>query len=182
MKTETGIDVTIQGLEQLYESVTGRQPPRPGSPSSAMSLPEEGALAHIDERLDALLAMLGAAAPAGAQATHEPVWTPRMTVRTDADGCHFYFELGGVRRDQMTLVLAGESLVLEGRRAAPWSQGSGGNTYATEVAYGPFRRRVALPAGVASDGVRAEMRDGMLHVIVPTAAPAGSDARQLTID
>lgn len=69
-------------------------------------------------------------------------------------------------------------LVVRGHRSDP-AAGQARDYHQLEVVYGPFERIVQIPAAVEADRVRAEYRDGLLHVHLPKAPRR--DGRSYTI-
>jgi len=74
-------------------------------------------------------------------------------------------DLAGVEAEAVSLEIHGRQLTIQGERR---QQDSEGRLYQQlEIAYGPFRRAVALGADVDPDGARATYDDGILRVELP---------------
>jgi HSP20 family protein len=80
-------------------------------------------------------------------------------------------ELPGVDPASVSLVVGGRALLVSGERPRP--SGQGRLYQQMEIAYGPFARRIRLPADVDPEHARAEYERGVLRVSLPLAeAPA----------
>jgi HSP20 family protein len=77
-------------------------------------------------------------------------------------------EVAGADPDALSLEVKGRELVVSGVRRA--GQPEGRLYQQLEIAYGPFRRTVALGADVDPEGARATYDDGILRVELPLVA------------
>jgi HSP20 family protein len=91
---------------------------------------------------------------------------PSFDVRETADAYQFIADMPGIRKDDLDIQLAGNRLTVSGKREAQASQEEG-RVYAQERSYGTFSRSFTLPEEVESAKVAAELRDGVLHLIIP---------------
>ncbi len=80
-------------------------------------------------------------------------------------------EAPGLRREDIEVSVAGERLVVSGRKRVEHEGGSG-QWRVRQCAYGSFRRELALPAPVISEQAQARYRDGVLRVELPKAEAA----------
>ncbi|HTU80577.1 MAG TPA: Hsp20/alpha crystallin family protein [Candidatus Acidoferrales bacterium] len=80
-------------------------------------------------------------------------------------------EVAGADSDALRIHLDERNLVITGRRidAVRLRRGSFAQK---EIAFGPFYKRIALPAAVEYDGAAATYADGLLVVALPLAAAA----------
>jgi HSP20 family protein len=85
-------------------------------------------------------------------------------------------EVAGADPDALSLEVKGRELVVSGVRRA--GQPEGRLYQQLEIAYGPFRRAVALGADVDPDGAKATYDDGILRVELPLVS---RDARARTV-
>jgi HSP20 family protein len=79
-------------------------------------------------------------------------------------------ELAGVAADDVSLSLAGQELVVRGRRRPPPPEGIRRFIH-LEMAFGLFERRFTLPIPVDPEGVEALYADGILEIHLPRKAP-----------
>lgn len=103
---------------------------------------------------------------AGAEETHTGTWSPPVDIYEAEGRLVLQVELPGVRREDVELRMEDATLVIEGeRRADPDLRPA--EFHRLERVHGPFRRSFRLPPSVAADGIRADMRDGVLVVTLP---------------
>lgn len=85
-----------------------------------------------------------------------------------ADGLHLYADLPGVAIDDVRLDYAHDTLTLRAqrKRTAP------GRLVAGEIADAELARSFVLPRGIDTPAIRAEFKDGVLHVHLPRTEQA----------
>ena len=93
-------------------------------------------------------------------------FVPQFEVKETKDGYLFKADLPGVKESDLDISLSGNRLTVSGRREAEEKQ-EGETYYAYERTYGSFTRSFTLPEDVASDDVRADLKDGVLTLVVP---------------
>jgi HSP20 family protein len=91
---------------------------------------------------------------------------PSFDVKETADAYQFTADMPGIRKEDLDIQLAGNRLTVSGKREAEISQEEG-RIYTQERSYGTFSRSFTLPEEVESAKVAAELRDGVLHLIIP---------------
>jgi len=79
-------------------------------------------------------------------------------------------ELAGVKPDQLSLSLAGQELVVTGRRQPPPPEDIRRFIH-LEMGFGAFERRFSLPIAIDPEGVQARFLDGILEINLPRKAP-----------
>jgi HSP20 family molecular chaperone IbpA len=154
--TPTEIDDTIQRVETLYRSMTGKD--APAAESAYAPIPaEEDPTRHVEEQLDRLLALLG---PSPTPPLGPPSWTPPMQVMESETEVVVFLDLPGVSRDRVTVRQQGEVLTVSGERPTPGS----GNTRLrlNERPLGSFRRTLWVPTRPAD--LTAQMKEGVLEI------------------
>ena len=87
-----------------------------------------------------------------------------------AQGLVLRMEMAGLHREDFSLVLEGQELVIRGRRRFTLPVGSI-RFLCQELGYGTFERRFSLPNPVDPQGVQAHYEDGILEVILPRSVP-----------
>jgi len=99
---------------------------------------------------------------------NEPVnsFLPSFDVKETADSYVFTADMPGIRKEDLDIQLAGNRLTISGKRESESSQEEG-RVYSQERSYGTFSRSFTLPEEVESAKVVAELRDGVLHLMVP---------------
>ena len=82
-------------------------------------------------------------------------------------------ELAGVKPEQLSLSLAGQELVVTGRRQPPPPEGIRRFIH-LEMGFGAFERSFILPIPIDPQGVQARFLDGILEITLPRKAPRGA--------
>jgi HSP20 family protein len=98
-----------------------------------------------------------------------PGWMPAVDLYETADGFVVSAELPGLTRDDLTIEVQQDTLILRGVR--PHVERADARFHRVERGHGAFSRTFALPAPVLADGILAAFRDGVLTVTVPKATP-----------
>jgi len=99
-------------------------------------------------------------------------------VYDDDDRLVVRLEAPGMKRDDFTITIDGDMLVVQGEKRFG-REGRGGSYRLLQCAYGSFRRAVSLPVKVQVDKARASYRDGVLKVELPKAE--GAKRRRIPI-
>ncbi len=96
----------------------------------------------------------------------EMAFIPSFEVKETKDGYMFKADLPGVKESDLDIQLSGNTLTVSGRREAE-ERDESETYYAYERTYGSFTRTFTLPEGADADNAKAELRDGVLTVMVP---------------
>jgi HSP20 family protein len=75
-------------------------------------------------------------------------------------------ELPGVEKDDIEVTVMGDRLMIEAKREFE-EKDEEEAFYRHEVGYGKLMRTIALPAEVDAENIRAELKDGILKVMMP---------------
>lgn len=94
-------------------------------------------------------------------------WRPLADVYRSREGWVVKFELPGVGREDVQVVIQGCRLMVSGIRR-DWVLEQGCAYHAMEIPYGRFERTVELPCGMEPQRFQLEFRDGLLLVRVAT--------------
>ena len=94
------------------------------------------------------------------------LFAPSFDVKENKDGYIFRADLPGVREEDLDISLTGNRLTISGKREQEKHE-QGDTYYASERSYGSFSRAFTLPDGTDGENVKAELKDGVLQVIVP---------------
>ena len=103
--------------------------------------------------------------PAATLATM-PSWLPDFDVKETKEAYVLKADLPGVHEENLAVTLAGNRLTIAGRRDAEEKR-QGEAYYAFERMYGSFTRVFTLPEGADADHVQADLKDGVLTLLVP---------------
>ena len=75
-------------------------------------------------------------------------------------------ELPGVEKDDIKVTISGDRLMIEAEREFEEEEKKD-TYYRHELGYGELMRTIALPVGVDVDHINAELKDGILKVVLP---------------
>ena len=93
----------------------------------------------------------------------EPRWSPAADLVVSEKSARVIFELAGVPRESVKVLLRGNVLEVSGRRSPP-QEPAGTHYHRAEIYFGDFRRLVELPWKADEAKVEAVYREGMLEV------------------
>lgn len=103
--------------------------------------------------------------------TQRTMWSPYLDIRELDHAFVVEVDLPGMSREDITVSLENNTLVIAGERKAPWSSAEGHPMH-RELSYGAFQRALTLPTSVQEDQVEATYTNGVLTVTVPKAVEA----------
>lgn len=99
-------------------------------------------------------------------------FTPAIDLKENRDAFIVTADVPGIARENLQVTLAGNKLVIRGKRPAPASADQ--KTYSSERRFGEFERSFTLPDGVGGGPIDAQLRDGVLTVRVPRRAESAA--------
>lgn len=91
---------------------------------------------------------------------------PSFDVKESADAYIFTADMPGIHNEDLDVQLAGNRLTINGHRD-PEENKESERFYSQERSFGTFSRTFSLPEEVDSGKIVAELRDGVLHLMVP---------------
>jgi len=91
---------------------------------------------------------------------------PSFDVKETSDAYIFTADMPGIQKEDLDVQLAGNRLTISGRRETEETKESE-RFFSQERSFGTFNRTFSLPEEVDSSKVVAELRDGVLHLMVP---------------
>lgn len=97
-------------------------------------------------------------------------WVPAADLCETADAYLVTAELPGVTREQVRVEFHDGHLILQGRRDA---RVACEQYHQVERGHGEFSRTFRLPSDVVAADITADLRDGVLTVVVPKSPGAG---------
>jgi len=113
--------------------------------------------------MDSLLRWDQETAPSARQAE---MFVPAFEVKETKETYIFKADLPGVKESDLDISLTGNHLTISGKREAEKEEDVN-NYYTYERSYGAFSRTFTLPQAADSEHVRADLKDGVLSLIVP---------------
>ena len=97
-----------------------------------------------------------------------PQGFPAMNAWTNEDSAVITAELPGVSIEDIEIAVERNTLTLRGRRE-PEEIAEGASYHRRERRFGGFNRAFRLPFLVDSEGVKAELKNGLLTIVLPRA-------------
>lgn len=93
-------------------------------------------------------------------------FTPSFDVKETKDTYVFKADLPGLKENDIDISVTGNRLTISGKREEE-TRDESERYYAYERSYGTFSRSFTLPEGVDPNNVHADLKDGVLTVLVP---------------
>ncbi len=96
----------------------------------------------------------------------EMTFNPAFEIKETKEGYSFKADLPGVFEKDIEINRTGTRLTISGKRESE-HEDKGDTYYTCERTYGSFTRTFTLPDGIDGEHTRAELKDGVLTVLVP---------------
>lgn len=93
-------------------------------------------------------------------------FSPAFEVKETKEGYVFKADVPGMKSEDLEVHVTGNRLTVSGKREAEKQQQTD-RYYAYERSFGSFSRAFTLPEGVDTNAVHADLRDGVLSLVVP---------------
>jgi HSP20 family protein len=107
--------------------------------------------------------------------TDAPGWTPPVDLYETATDYVLTAEIPGLAREQIEIHAEDSRIVIRGARAAGPDRDIPCEQYhRVERGHGRFSRAFSLPEPIEVNGVTADLKDGVLTVIIPKATDRGT--------
>jgi HSP20 family protein len=109
-------------------------------------------------------------------------WLSPAAEASEGNGTYsISMEVPGINESDIDLTVEEGVVTVRGEKKTS-TEKSGDTWFFSERQYGAFRRSFQLPADADGDGVKAEMKDGVLYISVPKSkADALSKAKRVEI-
>jgi HSP20 family protein len=107
-------------------------------------------------------------------------WTPSVDISETEDEFHIKAELPEVKKEDVQVTLDNGVLILQGERKEEREE-KGRKVHRIERSYGRFVRSFALPDLVDTAKVKAEFKDGILHLHLPKSEKARPKAIEVKL-
>ena len=98
-------------------------------------------------------------------------WAPQCDIYEDGESIVVKAELPGVDRNDIDVQVENNILTLRGERKRE-REVKTENVYRTERSFGIFSRSFTLPVTVDTEHIKAEYKDGVLHLTLPKVEEA----------
>jgi HSP20 family protein len=103
-------------------------------------------------------------------AQHATAWAPPIDVYETEDRYVITAEVPGVAREQVELAVQDNRVTIRGSRSGGGLEHAAGHYHQVERGHGSFVRSFAFADQVDANGISADLRDGVLTVILPKSA------------
>jgi HSP20 family protein len=100
------------------------------------------------------------------KAQERRTFVPPVDIYENADEVLVMADLPGIGKESLAIHLDKGQLTIEGRRKAEFE----GGELALEFGAANYKRSFVLPPGIQSDGITAELNQGVLRVHLPKSA------------
>ena len=107
-------------------------------------------------------------------------FSPSIDLIEGKDDYTIRCEAPGMEDKDLDVNISANVLTIKGRREESSEDKGEGRYYRREIRSGSFQRTVALPASVDSEKVSAELKNGVLTVVLPKREEA--KPRQISVD
>jgi HSP20 family protein len=107
-------------------------------------------------------------------------WMPQVEVIERDNQLIVRADLPGMTKDDISVDVEGNSLVIRGERKTERQENEEGY-YRSERSYGTFYRQIPLPSGVNAEEARADFRNGVLEISMPSPRKTEEMRRSLEI-
>ena len=96
----------------------------------------------------------------------QSAYLPSFDIKETSSGYVFLADMPGVKQEDLDMNLTGNRLTITGKRESE-ERKEGESFHTLERSFGSFSRTFSLPEGVDPNGVKAELRNGVLTLTVP---------------
>ncbi len=108
-------------------------------------------------------------------------WAPACDIYEDDEGVTLRFDLAGVEPKDVDIRFENGVLTVRGERKLD-KEDKRENYHRVERSYGTFTRSFTLPGTVDAEKIRAESKNGVLTVALPTRAEAKPRSIQVKVN
>ena len=93
-------------------------------------------------------------------------FTPAFEVKETKDAFEFKADVPGIDAKDIDVKLTNNRLTVSGKREAEKTD-KGETYYSYERSYGSFTRSFTLPEGINGEAINADLKDGVLKIVLP---------------
>lgn len=97
------------------------------------------------------------------------LFEPSCEVMETESDFQMNFDLPGVKKEDISISLQDQTLIVRGERKDECEQ-RGTNHYHNERYYGWMERKFNLPENAKAEEIKADYKDGVLHIAIPKTA------------
>lgn len=103
---------------------------------------------------------------------------PRLEVRDEEDAVRVFAEVPGMEEKDVELLIEDGVLIMRGETS---SQTEGAENRFSERRYGRFERRIQLGYEIDEDSVKADLKNGVLEVVLPKNKNISSRVKRIPL-
>jgi HSP20 family protein len=156
------IDKAIHQVERLLTAVTGQAPPPPTAAVDPTLPPEQDPQKFVDDKLDALLDVLGSVSRDLADETPA---LPALTVFETTEAIVYCLDVPGVAKNDVEVTFDPASVTVTARRL-PLDAPHGVVRF-QDVRGTVWRRTMALPRDIDAEKASVQLEHGVLRIHLP---------------
>ncbi len=108
----------------------------------------------------------------------ERMFSPDIEIKETKDNFVLEADVPGLKEENLDIDISGQRLTISGHREEKKEEEEE-RCYTYERSYGSFSRSMVLPEGVDVNQITADLKDGVLRVVVPKRE--GEKAKKITI-
>ncbi|OZH51389.1 molecular chaperone [Hydrocoleum sp. CS-953] len=108
-------------------------------------------------------------------------FTPAAEIHENHDSIDLKLEIPGLEAKDLDVQVTAEAVAIKGERRQETQTEEEGMTR-SEFRYGAFQRVISLPARVQNNQVKADYKDGILHLHLPKAEAEKNKVVKVSID
>lgn len=128
-------------------------------------------LEDASDRLNRMFARHATQTPSGNETMIVADWTPSVDISETEGEYQIMAEIPDVKKDDVKITLEDGVLTIQGQRKQAKEQHST-KYHRIERSYGSFARTFSLPDVIEVENVKAEFKDGVLHLHLPKSEKA----------
>ncbi|MEO0078323.1 MAG: Hsp20/alpha crystallin family protein [candidate division WOR-3 bacterium] len=103
--------------------------------------------------------------------TSEAVWQPLVDLYVTQDKVYLLAEVPGVVESDIHIAVGAQSVLITGVKRVPEGARQGASFYESEIPYGTFEKRVALPVPTRPESLKAELVSGVIRLEIDRRHP-----------
>ena len=159
--------------------VMDRPVARRGVPSFTESLVEP--LARLRSEVDRMFDDFPPRLPAMRFVLPKGMLVPAVEMTETKKTYKLNVEVPGMDATDIEMHVQEDAILISGEKKEYRDEDEKGYSYA-ERSYGVFERRIELPPGADAKGIKAKVRNGVLHIMVPKKPEAASERKRIEIE
>ena len=170
------IDDTIEAVERLYTTLSGKRPSQNGR--GVPIPPEADPIVHVQEQLERMLSAVDWLAPRPVPS--QPAFVPHAVAWVHENDPVVAIDVPGVVARDLQVRVEPTAIVVVGQRRPPWAQ-TPRSVATCDAPLGAFVRSFPLANRVGPEQLSARLEDGVLTVRIHTSMHSKPEASNVAI-